>query len=210
MDSRTRSLDLLSGPWSGLWRQAFREQGRESLDLVFQNGQVMGFGIDNDGEFQYAGTYEEGLIFLGKTYTRPNKGVPTRMTYRGQWNGRRILGTWSNDNWPDNAGPFRFWPGIGPDPGEVLEEALDHYSGGRAPACRHSPPERPEVRVSCKARISYDPRSVFGFWVSSGEDVKPGPHSIYSPKRGGHSIQYMVWTGTPVHLGDTISWRMIT
>lgn len=120
------SLDLLSGPWSGRWRQIYREEGRESLDLVFQQGQVLGFGTDNDGEFQCAGTYEnDGSVLFGKTYTRPNKGVPARMTYRGQWNGRRILGTWTDDRWPDNTGPFRFWPGTGPDPGEVLEEALD-------------------------------------------------------------------------------------
>ncbi|GLH65989.1 hypothetical protein [Geothrix edaphica] len=126
MEPRTRSLDLLSGPWSGSWRQVSREEGRESLDLVFQQGQVLGFGTDNDGEFQYAGTYEQdGRVLLGKTYTRPNKGVPARMTYRGQWNGRRILGTWTDDRRPDNAGPFRFWPGTGPDPGEALEEARD-------------------------------------------------------------------------------------
>jgi len=126
MASRAKSLDQESGHWSGSWRQDSREEGRESLDLVFQQGQVLGFGTDNDGDFQYAGTYEEdGCVLLGKTYTRPNKRVPARMTYRGQWNGRRILGTWTDDRWPDNAGPFRFWPGTGPDPGEVLEEALD-------------------------------------------------------------------------------------
>ena len=126
MEPSARTLDLLSGPWSGRWRQVYREEGRESLDLAFQHGQVLGFGSDNDGEFQYAGTYEEdGRVLLGKTYTRPNKGVPPRMTYRGQWNGRRIQGTWADDRWPDNTGPFRFWPGTGPDPGEVLKEALD-------------------------------------------------------------------------------------
>ena len=126
MGPAPRSLDLLSGPWSGRWRQIFREEGRESLDLVFQQGQVLGFGTDNDGEFQYAGTYEEdGRVLLGKTYTRPNRGVPPRITSRGQWNGRRIQGTWTDDRHPDNAGPFRFWPGTGPDPGEVLEAARD-------------------------------------------------------------------------------------
>jgi hypothetical protein len=126
MEPAARPLDLLSGPWSARWRQAFTPEGRESLDLVFQSGQVQGFGLDGDGEFQYVGSYwDDGRVLLGKTYTRPNKPVPARMTYRGQRNGRRIQGTWTDDRDATNAGPFRGWPGTGPDPGEVLEREAE-------------------------------------------------------------------------------------
>lgn len=125
MGTGATSLDRLSGPWSGLWFQR-QEQGRESLDLVFQDSHVLGIGTDRDGEFQYAGTYgPKDTVCLGKVYTRPNRGVPARMTYLGRWNGRSIQGRWSDDRYPDNAGPFRLWPGTGPDPGEGLEAEAD-------------------------------------------------------------------------------------
>jgi hypothetical protein len=126
MAAQPRHLDLLSGPWCGLWQQIYASDGHESLDLVFQSGQVLGFGTDEDGQFQYSGIYDAaGAVILGKTYTRAWHPVPARMTYRGQWNGRRIQGTWTDDSSADNAGPFRLWPGTGPDPGEVLEEVVD-------------------------------------------------------------------------------------
>lgn len=125
MSASSKTLDRLSGPWSGLWFQQ-QSQGRESLDLIFQDGHAMGFGTDRDGEFQYSGTYDaDGGVVLGKVYTRPSRPVPARMTYRGRWNGRRIEGRWNDDRYPDNAGPFRLWPGTGPDPGEVLEAEAD-------------------------------------------------------------------------------------
>ena len=115
------ALDLLSGPWTAVWHQG-PEMGKELLDLVFQEGQVVGFGTDRDGEFQYAGSFTPtGTVQLGKVYTRPSRSVPARMTYIGQWNGRRIQGRWLDDRSANNAGPFRMWPGHGPDPGEVLE-----------------------------------------------------------------------------------------
>lgn len=114
-------LKELSGPWTAVWKQG-PKQGKESLDLVFQEGHVLGFGVDCDGEFQYSGTMaESGAVALGKAYTRPRIPVPARMSYVGQWNGRRILGTWTDDQNRWNNGQFRMWPGNGPDPGEVLE-----------------------------------------------------------------------------------------
>jgi hypothetical protein len=122
----TNTLDLLSGPWTGVWRQGESNQGKESLDLVFQDGQVLGFGDDKDGQFQFTGTFDgTGGVCLGKVYTCPIGPVPARMTYAGFWNGRRILGTWSDDSCRYNSGPFRMWPGNGPDPGEVLETGAD-------------------------------------------------------------------------------------
>lgn len=116
------SLDLLSGPWSGIWHQGAHNQGKESLDLVFNESQVIGFGSDCDGDFQYSGTFTPaGAVTLGKVYTRPLIIVPPRITYLGLWNGRRIVGTWTDDTSRSNSGPFRMWPGSGPDPGEVLE-----------------------------------------------------------------------------------------
>lgn len=139
------SLDLLSGPWSGIWHQGKHNQGKESLDLVFQDGQVIGFGSDCDGDFQYAGAFmQSGGVTLGKTYTRPFIPVPARMTYVGQWNGRRILGTWADDIDPGNSGPFRMWPGNGPDPGEVLETAAD--PGIEAELVTVAPSPRPSER----------------------------------------------------------------
>ncbi len=118
-------FDLLSGPWSGLWIQG-HERGHESLDLVFQSGNLMGFGSDRDGAFQISGTYTpSGAVEFGKVYTQPTRPVPIRMTYRGEWNGRRLAGLGFDDAWPDNAGPFRMWPGSGADPGEVLEEEAE-------------------------------------------------------------------------------------
>lgn len=118
-------FDLLSGPWSGRWIQR-GNQGRETLDLVFQSGNLMGYGTDRDGEFQLNGTYTPaGAAEFGKVYTRPVGPVPVRMTYRGQWNGRSIVGRWADDLAPGNEGPFRMWPGRGPDPGETLEEEAD-------------------------------------------------------------------------------------
>lgn len=115
------ALDLLSGPWKAVWHQGL-EMGKELLDLVFQEGQVIGFGTDRDGDFQYGGSFTPaGSVQLGKVYTRPLRDVPARMTYLGQWNGRRIQGRWADDRWASNAGPFRMWPGHSPDPGEVLE-----------------------------------------------------------------------------------------
>ena len=117
----TGPMELLSGPWTAVWQQG-PNQGKESLDLVFHDKQVIGVGSDRDGDFQYAGTFSPaGNVNLGKVYTRPLGPVPTRMTYLGQWNGRRILGRWIDDWDTTNAGPFRMWPGHGPDPGEVLE-----------------------------------------------------------------------------------------
>ncbi len=114
------ALDLLSGPWTAVWQQG-TEMGKELLDLVFQEGQVVGFGTDRDGEFQHAGSFTPtGTVKLGKVYTRPSRSVPARMTYLGQWNGRCILGRWVDDRSSTNAGPFRMWPGHGPDPGEIL------------------------------------------------------------------------------------------
>jgi hypothetical protein len=119
------TLDLLSGPWTAVWQQGLNV-GKELLDLVFQEGQVIGFGSDRDGEFQYAGMFTStGAVQLGKVYTRPSGPVPARMTYLGQWNGRRILGRWVDDRNSGNAGPFRMWPGHGPDPGEVLETSAE-------------------------------------------------------------------------------------
>jgi hypothetical protein len=118
-------FDLLSGPWSGRWIQG-RSQGRETLDLVFQSGNLMGFGSDRDGAFQINGTYSSsGSAEFGKVYTQPVRPVPARMTYRGQWNGRCLVGRWTDDSDPSNEGPFRLWPGAGPDPGEELDEAAD-------------------------------------------------------------------------------------
>lgn len=118
-------FDLLSGSWSGLWIQG-PERGHESLDLVFQSGNLMGFGSDRDGAFQISGTYiPTGVAEFGKVYTNPTRVVPARMTYRGQWNGRCLVGRWTDDSDPSNEGPFRMWPGTGPDPGHVLEEAAD-------------------------------------------------------------------------------------
>ncbi len=115
------TLDLLSGPWTALWQQR-RKEGKEWLDLVFQEDHVLGFGTDPNGEFQYAGSFSStGQVNLGKVYTHPLGPVPARMTYLGQWNGRRILGRWVDDSDSFNAGPVRMWPGHGPDPGEVLE-----------------------------------------------------------------------------------------
>jgi hypothetical protein len=117
----TGPLELLSGPWTAVWQQG-SDQGEERLNLIFQESQVLGFGSDGDGEFQYTGTFSStGTVNLGKVYTRPLGPVPARMTYLGQWNGRRILGRWVDDRDSSNAGPFRMWPGHGPDPGEVLE-----------------------------------------------------------------------------------------
>jgi len=118
-------LDHHSGPWSAIWHQG-QNQGREALDLIFHEGEVMGFGSDRDGDFQYSGTYDNsGGIDLGKVYTRANRSVPARMTYTGQWNGRRILGRWVDDRSLTNCGPFRMWPGHGSDPGEVLLEEAE-------------------------------------------------------------------------------------
>lgn len=118
-------FDLLSGHWSGRWAQG-REQGRERLDLIFLAGNLMGYGSDQDGAFQINGTYSpEGAADFGKVYTHPTRSVPARMTYRGQWNGRSLKGLWFDDAWFGNAGPFRMWPGAGPDPGEVLVEEVD-------------------------------------------------------------------------------------
>ena len=122
---KTGPMDLLSGPWTAVWGQR-RHPGKELLDLVFQESQVLGFGSDRDGEFQYAGTFSStGQVNLGKVYTHPVGPVPAHMTYLGQWNGRRILGQWVDDSDSFNAGPFRMWPGHGPDPGEVLESEAE-------------------------------------------------------------------------------------
>lgn len=134
-------LELHSGPWSAIWHQG-HNQGREALDLIFLNGEVMGFGSDRNGDFQYSGTYDgSGGIELGKVYTRVTRCVPARMTYTGQWNGRRILGRWMDDRSLTDCGPFRMWPGHGPDPGEVLmkeaepgqEEELVHVQPTLSP-----------------------------------------------------------------------------
>ena len=120
------TLDLLNGPWTAVWHQGRNNVGKEVLDLLFQEGQVVGFGSDCDGDFQYAGWFTpSGTVQLGKVYTRPSRPVPARMTYLGQWNGRRILGRWVDDQCSTNNGPFRMWPGHGPDPGEVLETAAE-------------------------------------------------------------------------------------
>ena len=118
-------FDIMSGPWSGLWIQG-PDRGHESLDLVFVSGNMMGLGSDRDGAFQMNGTYTpSGVAEFGKVYTRPTRPVPARMIYRGQWNGRCLVGRWTDDSDPSNKGPFRMWPGTGPDPGQVLEETAD-------------------------------------------------------------------------------------
>jgi hypothetical protein len=118
-------FDLLSGPWSGRWIQG-PEHGDENLDLVFQSGNLMGFGSDRDGAFQISGIYSpSGAAEFGKVYTKPTRPVPARMTYRGLWNGRCLVGRWTDDGRPDNAGPFRLWPGTGPDPDDILEAEAD-------------------------------------------------------------------------------------
>lgn len=118
-------FDIMSGPWSGLWIQG-PDRGHESLDLVFVSGNMMGLGSDRDGAFQMNGTYTPSDVAeFGKVYTDPTRVVPARMTYRGQWNGRCLVGRWTDDSDPSNKGPFRMWPGTGPDPGQVLEETAD-------------------------------------------------------------------------------------
>lgn len=119
------AFDLLSGPWSGRWIQG-RSQGRETLDLVFQSGNLMGFGLDRDGAFQIHGTYTpSGSAEFGKVYTHPVRPVPARMTYRGQWDGRFLVGRWFDDCDPSNEGPFRMWPGSDLDLDQILEEMAD-------------------------------------------------------------------------------------
>ena len=115
------SFDDLSGPWKCRWTQRWRTE-LETLDLVFQGGQVLGFGSDPDGEFQYSGQiHADGLVSITKVYTNPLIRVPASLSYVGTWDGRRILGKWMDDAHPArNHGPFRMWPGKQDEPS--LEE----------------------------------------------------------------------------------------
>ncbi|OQA34897.1 MAG: hypothetical protein BWY56_01814 [Acidobacteria bacterium ADurb.Bin340] len=121
------NFEGLSGPWKCRWTQRGRTE-LETLDLVFQDGQVLGFGSDPDGEFQYSGqSHPDGSVSLTKVYTSPLIQVPSSLTYIGAWDGRRIAGEWMDDMYPGrNHGPFRMWPGKQAEPSieEAKEEPL--------------------------------------------------------------------------------------
>lgn len=112
----TMNLGLPSGPWRCRWVQGHRSE-IESLSLTFTNGRVQGTGVDADGFFEYVGSvYADGSLSLTKTYAQPFIPVPPALSYIGRWDGRCASGQWIDDQDPTNNGPFRMWPGHGPEP----------------------------------------------------------------------------------------------
>lgn len=112
------TLDHLSGPWRCRWTQ-HRRSATEDLALTIAGGKVSGSWDHLDGVFDYSGAiHEDGTATLTKVYSLPTIVVPPSLTYIGRWDGRCIAGRWIDDLDPSwNNGPFRMWPGEGPDPG---------------------------------------------------------------------------------------------
>ena len=133
-------FDLLSGPWSGHWIQG-RHPGRERLDLLLLAGNLMGFGADQYGRFQVHGAYTpQGIAEFRKIYTKTSRPIPARRTYQGQWDGRALVGRWSEDDASGQEGPFRLWPGEGSDPDEVQDVSeTSSQETGPTPKVRVNP-----------------------------------------------------------------------
>jgi hypothetical protein len=102
---------LQSGRWCGWWRQGLHE-GHEVLGLTVEGVAIAGGGHDEGGAFTLAGhIHPDGLTTLTKHYTLPLTARPTKITCRGQWNGRLIRGSWADDRSPAaDQGPFLLWP----------------------------------------------------------------------------------------------------
>jgi len=86
----------------------------EDLQMKFAAGKVTGEGSDEDGEFSMAGTYTTGdEVTMTRVYTyctHGEDGVGVPYTYHGKWDGALIYGNWTQDDEPENGGPFEMWP----------------------------------------------------------------------------------------------------
>lgn len=113
--------DLPSGAWRCRWVQGPRSE-LEELALAFRGSAVTGSGIDADGTFNYTGAvHPDRSVRLLKVYDLPRIPVPPRLAYLGRWDGHCLAGTWIDEGWPSNRGPFRMWPGHSPEPALVQE-----------------------------------------------------------------------------------------
>jgi len=102
---------LKSGHWRCRWSQE-RTVGVEHLTMEFFGGQIIGIGVDPQGEFQYTGNYDlgSGSVVLSKSYTRSTARVPYLLWYVGAWDGQIIAGSWTFGEEPGQSGPFEMWP----------------------------------------------------------------------------------------------------
>lgn len=110
LDGKPLAREPRSGTWQGWWRHGLRE-GHEALSLTIAGGRVHGTGRDQDRSFSLEGeVHPDGTASFTKRYTQPLVATPSRLDYRGQWNGRVIRGTWANGTSACSHGPFLLWP----------------------------------------------------------------------------------------------------
>lgn len=109
-----RALDGLSGPWRGLSTQAGLRIS-EAMQLLVENGTILGTGTDIDGQFVVKGRYTaDGHVSIVRQYTVTTEpsgdGVGIPYDYEGVWDGMLIAGQWNQRDWAFNGGPFEMWP----------------------------------------------------------------------------------------------------
>lgn len=96
-----------SGPWTGFYTQPGDGRfHRQSLDLTFRRGRMIGRGQDDIGAFLIGGHYdlESRRVWWTKSYPGSHS-----VYYSGVQQGRTIQGDWNIP--PHYRGGFSIWPG---------------------------------------------------------------------------------------------------
>lgn len=129
-----KDFNTLSGPWEG-WSIQDGVRISEKMNLTIRAQQILGTGIDKDGEFEISGAYIERRqqVVLTRRYTwtaEPSQsGVGIPYEYEGTWDGTMVSGLW-HPRWNvDYGGPFEMWPATDEDKRELSLEMHDFARG---------------------------------------------------------------------------------
>lgn len=110
-----KDFNALSGPWEG-WSIQDGVRICERMRLTIRAGEIVGSGVDRDGEFELTGAFiaRKQLVALTRRYTwttEPSQaGVGIPYEYEGTWDGELVYGMWHPRMDPDYGGPFEMWP----------------------------------------------------------------------------------------------------
>lgn len=180
-----RPLEALSGPWQTRWVQS-RRVGMEKTDLLFASGKVSGKGSDEDGLFEYGGSFAaDGHVRLEKRYTLSFTVTPALLIYSGRWNGHYILGHWFDAFHRFNRGAFEMWP-------VQAEETVETYLGEvPEPIAPHITFEAENYREECLANFDewmrkHDQSTRYGRGMHTRFPVEPWMRTWYTPKSSRH------------------------
>lgn len=106
-----------SGPWVGFYNYFPGDRHRMDLDLVFKDGSLDGFGVDDVGQFTIKGSYDAASRECSWIKTYPGSHS---VYYQGYREGKGIWGRWEIAH--NCHGGFHIWPRTA---GEADDMALE-------------------------------------------------------------------------------------